>query len=78
MEIDPITQIDQMTEIFGSQVALARAVGIDKRNVSEWRRRRMGIPPKHYRAIFHAVVVLGKCDELPGWFPRFGTENAAA
>lgn len=71
MNIDSDMQIDQITEIFGSQVALARAAGIDKRNVTEWRRRSLGIPAKHYRSIFHAADALGKADQLPNWFPRF-------
>lgn len=78
MEIDSTTQIDQITDIFGSQVALARAVGIDPRNVTEWRRRELGIPTKHYRAIFHAAAAIEKETDLPGWFPRFASTDAAA
>ncbi len=78
MKINSTTQIDQITSIFGSQVALARAVGINPRNVTEWRRRGLGIPAKHYRAIFHAADEISLADNLPEWFPRFASNNTAA
>ena len=75
--VDSRTQVDAVVAIFGTQVALASAIGLNPRNISEWKRQDLGVPARHYRAIYRAAASLGKADDLPCWFPRFNQDAAA-
>ena len=64
-----VKQVEQIAELFGSQAELAKALGLSRKNVTEWKARGYGIPPKHYRRLFYAAQE--RQLELPEWFPRF-------
>ena len=64
-------QLNALLPVFGSQAALADAIGIDKRNITEWRRRGYGVPTKHHEKIYAAAKMLGKESDLPWWMPTY-------
>lgn len=64
-------RVDDIATFFGNQSRLAEVLGVNRQNVSEWRRIGSGVPPKHHRRIWAAAKEMGKADDLPVWFPRF-------
>lgn len=62
----PMTPIDHLSRIFGSQRALARAIGVDESLTRQWQRRNSvnrkagRIPPRYNQAVMQAARAIGK------------------
>ena len=61
-----MTPIDHLSRIFGSQRALARAIGVDESLTRQWQRRNSvnrkagRIPPQYNQAVMRAARAIGK------------------
>ncbi len=66
-------RIEQLAEIFGSQSALAAAIDLNNRNITEWKNRLLGIPSRHLARIYYAAKERDLV--LPSWFPDFEPTN---
>lgn len=51
-------------DLFGSQAALASAIGVKQQNVWNWLNRGGGVPAEHCPAIEKATAGAVRCEEL--------------
>jgi len=66
-----MSPLERASQHFGSQAALARALGVTPMAVSQWKKR--GIPPWQAVAIEHLTQgAIGRKELCPAMFETFG------